>query len=394
MHADMRKGWILLLIVLVMLTPMGVDIYLPSLAQMRLDMGGANAELQLTITLFIFTVGLGQLLAGPLTDRFGRRPWAILGCLLYTLGAVSGMLSSSLPLLYAGRIIQGIGACIGSVVAFSAVRDAFSPHQGARVYSLLNGALCIIPAVAPVLGGGLASLYGWRTTFAFMGLFALTGALACLRFMPETLPAEKRLTGPLYRFHRFLPMLLSARFLFLALLGALGMGGILVYVTAAPLLLMDELGFSRLAFGMIFGANALVNIAAFAGATRLIDRHGRNNTLRAGLAVALLAGIMFLVSWWGLAPSAWSFMVPVAVFTVGFSLALGSALSLALEPFSDRAGSASALFGCCQMSGGAALATLVTHLPFSPYLMMGTLCTAGLGAGLLVGRHRAIGVFP
>ncbi|MCM2971480.1 multidrug effflux MFS transporter [Larsenimonas suaedae] len=384
------RFWPVLLVLLVMLTPLGVDIYLPSMPLMRSDFEGDNAELQLTITLFLFTVGIGQLLVGPLTDRHGRKRWALAGCLLYALGAVLGAFSPTLSLMYTARFLQGMGACVATVVAFSAVRDAFTPQRGAQIYSYLNGSLCIIPALAPALGGVLASLAGWRSTFLFMAVFALLTCVMCARFLPETLPASKRSLGALYQLHRFLPMLTNARFMFFATLAAIGMGAVLIYVTASPVLLVDTLGLSQWQFGLVFGANALINVVSFFGATRLIARLGRVPTFVGGACLIVVSGLMFFISFalWG--ASVVGFMAPVAVFTAGFSLALGSAVSLALEAFPDRAGSASALFGCFQMSGGAGLAALFSHVPVSAYLVLGGVCAPVIGGLLWLGYIKRV----
>lgn len=369
-----RSGWLItLLIGFVMLTPTGVDIYLPSLPDMARDFARSTSALQLTITLFLFTVGLGQLLIGPLSDRFGRRPVALCGALGYALGALLALGAASLELLYAARVLQGVGACATSVVAFAAVRDRFTPTEGAKIYSYLNGALCAIPALAPAIGGMLATAIGWRSTFAFMAAFALLVLSAGYLRFAETRPHTARLGGTLYHWRHYAPMLTSARFVYFALIALTGMALILIYVATAPVVLVEQLGYSALAFGAWFGANALVNIAAFMVAPRLIGRLGRLGTVRLGLALLLLSGLMHGAAARWLPLSAGAFMVPVAVLSVGFSFALGAVVSLALEPFAARAGTAAALVGVCQMSGGAALSTLMVNLPVAPQWAMASI---------------------
>ena len=365
------QRWLIgLLMGLVTLTPMAIDIYLPSLPAMAHAFGEPIGALQASITLFIFAVGLGQVLIGPLADRYGRRPVALCGALAYLAGSALGAAATSLEVFYAARIVQGLGACSASLVAFAAVRDCFSPAVGARVYSYLNGALCTVPALAPMVGGVLALHAGWRSTFVFMAVFALAlAALLALRF-EETRAKPAHRPGALYSLPRYAPIVASGRFLYFACFGMAGMAMILVFVSAAPVVLVQQLGYSELGFSAWFGGNAAINIAAFFLAPAFIARYGRYTMVRVGMVALLLASILHLGAWLWAPLSAWIFMLPVAVLTVGFSLALGSGLSLALEPFADRAGTAAAVYGLFQMSGSAVIATALLDSGMAPQAAM------------------------
>ena len=365
------QRWLIgLLMGLVTLTPMAIDIYLPSLPAMAHAFDEPIGALQASITLFIFAVGLGQVLIGPLADRYGRRPVALCGALAYLAGSALGAAATSLDVFYAARIVQGLGACSASLVAFAAVRDCFSPAVGARVYSYLNGALCTVPALAPMVGGMLALHAGWRSTFVFMAVFALAlAALLALRF-EETRAKQAHRPGALYSLPRYAPIVASGRFLYFACFGMAGMAMILVFVSAAPVVLVQQLGYSELGFSAWFGGNAAINIAAFFLAPAFIARYGRYTMVRVGMAALLLASALHLGAWLWAPLSAWIFMLPVAVLTVGFSLALGSGLSLALEPFADRAGTAAAVYGLFQMSGSAVIATVLLDSGMAPQAAM------------------------
>ncbi|WP_191577137.1 MULTISPECIES: multidrug effflux MFS transporter [Achromobacter] len=365
------QRWLIgLLMGLVTLTPMAIDIYLPSLPAMAHAFDESIGALQASITLFIFAVGLGQVVIGPLADRYGRRPVALCGALAYLAGSALGAAATSLEVFYAARIVQGLGACSASLVAFAAVRDCFSPAVGARVYSYLNGALCTVPALAPMVGGMLALHAGWRSTFVFMAVFALAlAALLALRF-EETRAKPAHRPGALYSLPRYAPIVASGRFLYFACFGMAGMAMILVFVSAAPVVLVQQLGYSELGFSAWFGGNAAINIAAFFLAPAFIARYGRYTMVRVGMAALLLASALHLGAWLWAPLSAWIFMLPVAVLTVGFSLALGSGLSLALEPFADRAGTAAAVYGLFQMSGSAVIATVLLDSGMAPQAAM------------------------
>lgn len=365
------QRWLIgLLMGLVTLTPMAIDIYLPSLPAMAHAFDESIGALQASITLFIFAVGLGQVLIGPLADRYGRRPVALCGALAYLAGSALGAAATSLDVFYAARIVQGLGACSASLVAFAAVRDCFSPAVGARVYSYLNGALCTVPALAPMVGGMLALHADWRSTFVFMAVFALAlAALLALRF-EETRAKPAHRPGALYSLPRYAPIVASGRFLYFACFGMAGMAMILVFVSAAPVVLVQQLGYSELGFSAWFGGNAAINIAAFFLAPAFIARYGRYTMVRVGMTALLLASALHLGAWLWAPLSAWIFMLPVAVLTVGFSLALGSGLSLALEPFADRAGTAAAVYGLFQMSGSAVIATVLLDSGMAPQAAM------------------------
>lgn len=365
------QRWLIgLLMGLVTLTPMGIDIYLPSLPAMAAGFGEPVSALQASITLFIFAVGLGQMLIGPLADRYGRRPVALGGALAYLAGSALGAAATSLDVFYVARVIQGLGACSASLVAFAAVRDRFSPAVGARVYSYLNGALCSVPALAPMLGGALAVHAGWRSTFVFMVLFALGLMVLLARRFEETRVPPSGPRGALYSLRRYLPIVSSGRFLYFAMFGMAGMAMILVFVSAAPVVLVQQLGYSELGFSAWFGGNAAINIAAFFLAPTFIARFGRHTMVRVGMMALLLASAMHAAAWWWIPQAAWVFMLPVAVLTVGFSLALGSGLSLALEPFAERAGTAAAVYGLFQMSGSAIVATVLLDTGVAPQAAM------------------------
>ena len=164
------QAWLIgLLMALVTLTPMGIDIYLPSLPGMAQDFGVTMAAMQTSVTLFIFAVGLSQLLIGPLADRHGRRPVALAGVAAYVAGSALGACAGTVEWFYAARVIQGIGACAASLVAFAAVRDRYAPAEGARIYSYLNGALCSVRRWRPCWAArwrcwpaGAAPSFSWR----------------------------------------------------------------------------------------------------------------------------------------------------------------------------------------------------------------------------------------
>ncbi|HDZ8877972.1 TPA: multidrug effflux MFS transporter [Aeromonas dhakensis] len=355
---------ILLLVLLVLFSPLAIDIYLPAIPQMAEQLGAEVTLMQGTITWFLFSMGLGQLLVGPLADRYGRKPIALGGVLLYGLSALGAGFAASLGELMLARVLQGLGACATSVAAFSVVRDSYGPKKSGQMISYLNGAICFIPALAPLLGGWLTAKAGWSANFWFMAGYAVVVGSWLLWRMPETRPEETRSGGPLISWSRYSPVLRSPSFLFNATLCMLAMAVILAYVTAAPVQLMVRLGLDMSGFSYWFAANAALNILACFLAPRFIARVGPRRTLRIGLLVLLLSAISLSLSMNIEHPLA--MMGPVFLSSIGFAMILGSAAGMALAPFGHCAGTAAALLGLFQMSGSGALVGFIGALMHDP----------------------------
>lgn len=382
----MRRNLLPVLMFMVVLSPLAIDIYLPAMPAMATEFDVSASEVQSTLVLFLFAMGIGQILIGPLADRFGRRPIALAGILLYissSLLAASGM---AFHWLQIARILQGIAACASSIVVFSAVRDRFDAKQSAHYYSYLNGVICVIPALAPTLGGLLAMQFGWRSTFLFMALYAIIVLIIVAYRLPETRPQHTDTAGALYRWARFKPVLQNRHFLFYAITCMVGMASILTYVSYAPIWLIDHLGVSEVSFSGLFALNAAVNIVACFAAPMVIKRRGNRPTVIIALLTLLTSAlIQLLVQEWGPhtgMPAAFGFMLPMMLLCIGFALLLGPATSMALSAFGERAGTATAILGCIQMSGAALLGGLIQQTaltaPYAVALLMG-----GLAIGLL-----------
>ncbi|MGF1727462.1 multidrug effflux MFS transporter [Photobacterium nomapromontoriensis] len=357
-----------LMVILVLFSPLAIDIYLPAFPAIADTFAVDTTRVQDTITWFMFSLGLGQLLAGPLADRFGRRPIALGGIVIYGCSAMLAFMAQSLDMLLVARLLQGFGACATSVAAFSAVRDSFGPEKSGRMISYLNGAICFIPALAPLLGTWLTHHFGWRSNFSFMAGFAVVAGLFIVLLFKETRPANTDVSGATISVSRYLSVLREPTFLFHASLCMLAMSVILAYVTSAPVWLMMELGQDMNQFTVWFGINAGLNILACMVAPKYIDRFGSRITLSTGLVILLVAGMLMLVM--SHIQAAWAFMLPIFLSSFGFAFVLGSAAGKALAPFGDRAGTAAALLGLFQMSGAGVMVSLTQRLDLTPPNLM------------------------
>jgi DHA1 family bicyclomycin/chloramphenicol resistance-like MFS transporter len=368
------QKFLFLLLTLVLLGPLGIDLYLPAIPAISRGLDSSESVIQSSISLFILVLGLGQLLAGPLVDRYGRRPMAIAGILLYMIGVSVAATSVNAAMFMASRVVQSLGVCCTSVVLFSSVRDRLSGDDAARAFGFLNGTLNIVPALAPLIGGLIAQYYGWRAPFwALLGYTTVT-LLLVLAFLPETRPAHTRQVGslPLRQYWRILS---DSNFLIFALVNAGAMGMALTYVSLAPNVLMTTGGLSPLQFSLVFGANGFWIMLMSYIANRIIRKVGLPVCLAAGGVfmllggTALYTGIAFLPAQTQL--ETWVYMLPVASACTGLAFVIGPATSYALEPYSSEAGIASALVGFVQMAGGAGLGLLAMALPMQPKACLG-----------------------
>lgn len=359
----------ILLTLLVLFSPLAIDIYLPALPQISQAFHVEHALAQDTITWFLFAMGVGQLFAGPLADKLGRRTVALGGISIYAASALLAWSAQNIEWMLVSRLLQGLGACATSVAAFATVRDIFGPQKSGKMISYLNGAICFIPALAPILGAWLTQQFGWRANFSFMAGFALIGLVAMSFGLKETNPQVS--TAPVFRLQRYWQVLSTPTFLFHASLCMLAMAVILGYVTSAPVVLMENLGLSMNAFTFWFGINAVINIVACMTAPRFMDKFGTHTTLNVGILLLGLGGIVMLAM--ATQASAFAFMLPIFLSSIGFAWILGAAAGKALAPFGDKAGTAAALLGLFQMSGAGLVVGTMQRFGWEPQVLIASL---------------------
>ncbi|SFN46917.1 MFS transporter, DHA1 family, bicyclomycin/chloramphenicol resistance protein [Izhakiella capsodis] len=375
----------LLLLTLILFGPLGIDLYLPVLPEIATGLGAPISLMQLTIPLFLLIMGLGQLVAGPLVDNFGRKPIALLGIALYLAGSVLAASVTSWPLFFLARVIQGCAVCCTAVVSFSGVRDRLEGEDAARAYSFLNAALNIVPALAPLLGGLLSASFGWRAPFWLLSLYALVIGMLMVFLLPETKPpGTLRSRGiPLRQYGLIIK---RPEFLAFAAANAGVMGMVLTYVSLAPEVLMNQGKLSPLQFSFAFGANGFWIMFFSILVNKMIRKVGRPACLLAG-SLAQLCAALILLAEFSLLPaetqSAWyCYMLPVVIACAGLAWTVGPATSYALEPWPQQAGVASALMGFIQMAGGASVGMLIMALPLNEknalmlMMLLGTLLCA------------------
>lgn len=362
---------------------LAINILLPSLPQMAVSMTVSTAAITSAITIFLAVFAVGQLLVGPLSDRFGRRWPVLVGFGIYLAGSVWCAIANDLPALLAGRVVQAAGACATSVLSRAIARDLFEGAKLAQVLSYVMIAMAAAPGFSPLVGGALEHAFGWRSAFFFVAAFAAVTAIAYATVFGETHRTAHAPLAPAAISRTYVTLAADRRFLVPALAVSLILGALFAMFASLPRILIEALGFSPLELGLFFAGTVVVVFSSGLIGTRLVPRFGLNRSIQLGLALALTGGIIVLLVAL-LNPRFLPLLAGICVFLLGMGMVnpLGSAQTL--SPFGDRAGAASALLGFSQMMFAAICVSIATII--SPDAMIGlglVLTLAAAGAGLL-----------
>jgi MFS transporter, DHA1 family, multidrug resistance protein len=386
----LRHREAVLIVVLASLTafgPMSIDMYLSGLPTIAADFGASAADTQLTLSAFFLGFGGGQLIYGPLSDRFGRRRPLLAGLVLFTFASIGCAFAGSLNLLIAMRFLQAIGGCAGPVIARAMVRDLYGRDRAARVLSLMVLIMGIAPIVAPLVGSQILYFSGWRTIFWIIAGFGLACALATIALLRESLPPERRTHGGAWaQVAAYAEPLTHLRFIGYAMSGALVYGGMFVYITGSPFVVITLFGFSPTAFSQIFALNVVGFLLGAGVNSRMVMRVGVDRMLGYGVLGAAGSGAalaFFAATGWG-GPT--GVLLPLFAYLTAIGLVGANAMAGCLGLFPTRAGVASALAGTLQFLSGTLLSALLSMLNDGTAVpMAGIIAAAGI-ASLFVQR--------
>jgi DHA1 family bicyclomycin/chloramphenicol resistance-like MFS transporter len=369
---------------------LATNILLPSLPQMAASLNVSSAAVTSAITVFLAVFALGQLVVGPISDRYGRR-WPVLtGFAVFIAGSVWCSLATDLPGLLTGRVIQAAGACATSVLSRAIARDLFSGAALGRAMALIMIAMAAAPGFSPLLGGALDHTFGWRFEFVFVGAFAAIGAIAYGAVLGETHHSTRIPLNPLAIAKNYFSLIADRRFLIPAATVSLIMGGLFAMFSAAPRVLIEGLNFTPIQLGLFFAGTVMIVFAAGMLATKLGPRFGLDRSITGGLLTAATGSIaILLVSI--LHPTFLPFLAAMCVFLLGMGIVNPLGTAQALSPFGEKAGAASALLGFWQMMGAAIGVWLAATVSHDAMFALGIVLTAAsmLAVGLYALRARA-----
>jgi MFS transporter, DHA1 family, multidrug resistance protein len=354
-----RPAFVGLLGAMAALGAVTVDMYLPSLPTVAADLGTSDAAVALTISGVLLGAALGQLLVGPMSDRFGRRRPALAGIALHVVASLLCVVAPTIGVLIALRVVQGVGNAAATITAMAVIRDRLTGGPAARVISRLMLVIGVAPLFAPTVGGLIAGVAGWRAVFAVLAAFGLGLAVVVWRWLPETLPLERRTAAGLGGALRgYRSLLVDRQFLALALIPGLAMGALISYVAGSPFVLQVGFGLTAPQFSLVFAVNGLGLVLGSQVNAAIVHRVEPIRIVRVALPLALVAAVVLL----GLAVTGLGgvlgILAPlwVILFLLGFIM--GNASAIALSRRGERAGTAAAVIGAAQ----AGVAGLVSPL--------------------------------
>ena len=340
------RGIALLLAGLSALGPFAIDTYLPSFSDIGASLGATTIQVQQTLTAYLLPFAVMALWHGAIADALGRRRVVLVALACFGLAMFGCLFATRIEHLWVLRALQGMTAGAGIVISRAIVRDLFDGPQAHRLMSQITMMFAFAPALAPVIGGQLQALFGWRSVFAFLVLFSGAVWFACWRLLPETLPPDKRQPlAPSYLARTYWRVLTSP--IFLTACGGLAFNfvGFFIYVMSAPVFLMQHLGVPETGFLWLFGPamGGLMSGAWVSG--RLAGRRSLRQTVAYGYAVMLCAALLNLLLAYALPPGLpWS-VLAIFVYTFGMSMAMPCLTLMALDQFPSQRG----LAASCQM---------------------------------------------
>ncbi len=373
-----------LLTAMVALGPISTDLYLPSLPAIGAAFGVSNAEVQLTLSVFLAGFAVSQLVYGPLSDRFGRRPVILGGLALYLLATIVCAFAGSIEVLILARFLQALGACVGPVLGRAVVRDIYGRERAARMLSYMGMAMALAPAFGPILGGFLEVWFGWRANFAALAAFAVATLAGALVTLPETNRWKSPdATRPGHLLATYLGLLRHRSYIGYVLVTACTYAGIFSFISGSAFVLIGLLGLSPDVYGFCFAAIVVGYMAGTFLSGRLTLALGLERMVQLGTAVQVAGGAaglgLLLLDSVTLA----GIVLPVVVFMLGTGLAMPNAQAGAIGPFPRAAGSASALLGFFQMGLAALIGIAVGHgSGESAFAMMAAIALVALGGAL------------
>jgi MFS transporter, DHA1 family, multidrug resistance protein len=338
-------------------TPFAIDLYLPAFSMIADEFGTTPARISLSVASYFIGMAIGQMLYGPLLDRFGRKPPLYAGLILFMAASIGCMVSTGAEMLIAFRFLQALGGSVAWVAAVAMVRDFFPVEESARIFSLLLLILGVSPLLAPTIGGFIVTAWGWEAIFIVLVLIVIVIMIIVFLYLPEGHPPDRSVSlRPAAMLATFVGILKHPQFYTYTFAGAFSFATLFIYVAGSPVIFMENFKVSPQAYGAIF---ALLSVGFIGGSQCnifLTKKFRSDRIFRTALVCQVVSSLLFLLCVWNdwLDLYTTIMMFFICLSCIGFINPNANALAIA--PFTKNVGSASALLGCTQI-GIAALAS-------------------------------------
>jgi DHA1 family bicyclomycin/chloramphenicol resistance-like MFS transporter len=365
---------------------LATNIFLSSLPTIAADLHVSSAAVTSIISVFLGIFAVGQLIVGPLSDRFGRRMPILVGLCIFVIGTIWCALASDLANLLIARSIQASGACTATVLSRAIARDLFDGQALAKVMALTTIATAAAPGFSPLLGSALDHFFGWRSEFVFVAVFAICTLLAYATLFSETNGATDGSVNPLAVGSFYLGLIRDVRFVVPARTAGLMMAALFAIFSGAPRVLLEHFGFSPVALGLLFAGVVFIVFGASMLAPKLSEWLGIYRATLVGLRATVVGAIALLLAVLIARDSFLPFLLTAALFLFGLGIASPLSSAAALSPFGNKAGVAAALFGFAQMAGAACGVLLAAVVSSDPTL--GLAIVLALSSPLAMILHR------
>ncbi len=345
---------------LIAVAPLAMDIYLASMPSMAEALSTTPERVQLTLSLYMYGWGASQIVVGPLTDRFGRRPLVLAGLALFVAASIACAAARDVHMLIGARVVQALGMATVAVVPRAIVRDLYTGSEAARVLSLMGIVLGIAPVVAPIIGSHLHVWFGWRANFVFVALYGALALVCVAVALPETIRMRDRsATAPRVILANYGRLLRSRRYVGYALVAAFSSSGLFAWLAGSAFVFVSVMGTGERGFGFLFAAVMLGNITGAAIGSRLVTRLGIDRLLGFSTSLMLLSGatLVLLASLRVTHPLA--VVAPMFLFMIALMTTMPQATAGALTLFPEIAGSAASLLLFCQFVSASTAALIV-----------------------------------
>lgn len=374
------KNITLQLICISLLLALSIDIYLPALPDIAKTLRTTEANTQFTIGIFIAGFSVGQLIYGPLSDIFGRRPVLLLGLSIYLLGSLVCFIAPTVYILMVGRFIQGAGACVGPVTAFAMVKDIYQKENCARFISYITTAMSFSPIVAPTLGSYLHDWFGWRSLFLFLAVIDVILITTTFKWLPETIPQNKNNKNYIVLSIKNYAEILSNKKYWLYIICLTGASSMLFsFFSFAPFLFIDTLHLSTKQFSLLFAMNAVALILGGSVTMKLTKKWNTERIILIGGIIGLIGGCSLLtLSLSGM--TSILMICPMFICSISIAMVVPSSIAGAINYFPDCAGSASAMASFLRYAGASTIIFITgfihvtNHLLLSLILVASSLC--------------------